>query len=164
MVDKSQPRRFPIPHIIFVLLLSYVLSLLVGWSTQACHIGSCDIAGGMRGISVLIHQPGVPPTGKAGKWNSPHITAHWIAGFQYGHQWDSRRTTYLFTVPIWFLLLFIILPFWIRHRRIQRRWQNGLCPKCGYDMRATRERCPECGAAAIPASQPVVVVSTGVAP
>jgi hypothetical protein len=50
-------------------------------------------------------------------------------------------------VPDWFLLgLSIILPFrWIMKRRRQRRRKRlGLCFACGYDLRATLGRCPEC--------------------
>jgi hypothetical protein len=32
-------------------------------------------------------------------------------------------------------------------RRLRRR-QPGICPRCGYDLRATPGRCPECGTAA----------------
>ena len=36
---------------------------------------------------------------------------------------------------------FILIPF---HRRRKRK-KLGLCIKCGYDLRASKDRCPECG-------------------
>jgi hypothetical protein len=39
-----------------------------------------------------------------------------------------------------------VVAFARRDRRWKARLESGLCPVCGYDLRATSERCPECGA------------------
>ena len=50
--------------------------------------------------------------------------------------------------PHWFLaLLFAILPVLRFHVATRSRPgdRGGYCPRCGYDLRATPDRCPECG-------------------
>jgi hypothetical protein len=54
----------------------------------------------------------------------------------------------LFYVPFWAVGLLIGLPAVLFLRRIHgvaQRRVRGLCPVCGYDVRATPARCPECG-------------------
>lgn len=42
-------------------------------------------------------------------------------------------------------VLFLIAPFlWLASRYLRRRPQ-GICRQCGYDLRASKDRCPECG-------------------
>jgi hypothetical protein len=51
--------------------------------------------------------------------------------------------------------LFALLPgLWCAHRlRQQLRARANLCLTCGYDIRASLERCPECGTVLEPASK-----------
>ena len=57
---------------------------------------------------------------------------------------------WLAVVPLWSVVLVTgavpPLALIARRRRTARRRQfAGLCPNCGYDLRATPGRCPECG-------------------
>lgn len=52
-------------------------------------------------------------------------------------------------LPLWFPWLLATASLALLLRRpvcLRRRHALGLCLECGYDLRATTARCPECGA------------------
>jgi hypothetical protein len=59
------------------------------------------------------------------------------------------------TLPLWFVVLLTTLLPALGIVRSIRRWREAtktrgvVCATCGYDLRATPERCPECGAVPI---------------
>lgn len=79
-----------------------------------------------------------------------------VPSFSSYHKFGFRRMGVTFMgrsineidVPFWFFTLsFSVLPV-MRLRKIGKNRTNsraGLCPICSYDLRATPDRCPECG-------------------
>jgi hypothetical protein len=72
-------------------------------------------------------------------------------GFGTDVQWPEYGGRYV-NVPHWFIVSCTAAPAalgaraaWRRTRR-RRRLAAGRCAACGYDLRATPGRCPECGA------------------
>ena len=73
----------------------------------------------------------------------------WL-GFRWS-PWSPPVVAFDLTIPSWAIVLPSAIPtvWWlISYRRRQRASRAGMCPVCGYDLRATPLRCPECGTAA----------------
>ena len=66
--------------------------------------------------------------------------------------WIHYRTLIMIAAPLPLLRLARALRRWRRSRLANARIRAGLCADCGYDLRATPGRCPECGTQA-PAPQ-----------
>lgn len=120
-----------------------------------------------RGEIAIVRSSPVAPVERSGKWfefrdpppDLPANAARVFPGRQVsfaGFLFASRRlpnaiqTVVLFPIFV-VAALFAPLPLADvmlirRRRRRERRLAAGLCVRCGYDLRASPDRCPECGA------------------
>jgi hypothetical protein len=100
-------------------------------------------AGGAKPLSHHVESPIYP----AMHLRSPDPS---FLGFKFYRSWNRQSPSYIwqFVVPLWSMLVVsALLPAarTIRWHVRERRPLIGQCPSCGYDLRATPDRCPECG-------------------
>jgi hypothetical protein len=74
-----------------------------------------------------------------------------FVAYRAGEATDWLGKAYVIVFPFWVLVigagLLMLLALRSEARARLRRWRarNGMCLNCGYDLRASSERCPECG-------------------
>lgn len=81
-------------------------------------------------------------SGEAGDWE-------WL-GFGVAEGRHRMMDCRVFSVPCWFVALVssMVPVAWVFYTvRQRRRAREHRCLNCGYDLRASGERCPECGTA-----------------
>lgn len=78
------------------------------------------------------------------EWRSPsQVPARWKIYF---NRFPEAVNPTRFAVPLWIPIAITTLVLGLLYgldRR--RRTKRGYCERCGYDLRASAERCPECG-------------------
>jgi hypothetical protein len=126
-------------------------SAIIAVSTQGSlvwqHVQSPNRRGPLVRTAGFGHESGRPEN-----WNirPQWINAGWweLAGLAYGRSASPSYRAHLLRLPWWFpCLMTALLPLarLTSHARRRSRGQGRVCPVCGYDLRATPGRCPECG-------------------
>jgi len=83
-------------------------------------------------------------------WPNPRRQFEFL-GLEFAGGWNGKSSLVNLLIPYWMIaVVTAMLPVqrlfaWRAVRRARRRKQLGLCPECGYDLRASLGRCPECG-------------------
>jgi len=78
-------------------------------------------------------------------WNIKHQPRSYFLGASGTLGWNENWTVAFGMWPL--AVALALLP---DYRLFEKNWRThrvavGLCPSCGYDLRATPDRCPECG-------------------
>ena len=134
------------------------------WRRDVCSYFSLRLyrmASSNRGVLVFYqrHPQIGPVTDEPSEWSFETYDPYPIATFfgpprsmfhRAGFRLWRDEASYGLMFPHWCLAVALLVPLaaWYARRHKHR---EGHCPRCGYDLHATPERCPECGAVPQPA-------------
>ena len=148
--------------VFFLWARSYRWSDALRWSGRRC-VGFAIVYSGKGGLLAGISPPPLPSPRSAfppgfrydcedDPGPAPGTKGVLLDRFGFGLSHESPpydTAACAIWIPHWFAALSLLAPpaLYLKKRRtIRDRERAGLCRHCGYELRASPERCPECGA------------------
>jgi hypothetical protein len=141
--------------------LDHPEGIVQGWDRSSAQAYKLEHPGGMRGdyVSFSLNDQRLLLPNSSSQMNRDGfllgIPRYYGFGYKYDFSSTMSRTDigHYVIAPAWVLLILLLpLPAVSGYRwyRRSRRSAVGHCPTCGYDLRASPNRCPECGTAVPP--------------
>ena len=137
-----------------VLCVGVVAACAYGHTRNSFYVHAGSTIHEFRSIRHKLYYAGGTQASPGGEWDVPYLNSQDLNvqqdwSFALRHvKYPPGNQIWVVMVPYWLLILLTaVLPtIWLvlilRHRR---RVRAGACLNCGYDLRATPDRCPECG-------------------
>jgi hypothetical protein len=141
------------------LIYSYFRSYLPQHVRMELHKGDLLLVcwdGGSAGQGMESYDPGSDKFVGGARfmiYMRKHSESHFWVFSSFKGAVMQGMTVQIITIPLWLPLLLtglIATLLLLARRRLYNRRKLGHCLQCGYDLRSSKEKCPECGTA-IPA-------------
>jgi hypothetical protein len=142
-------------RVIFCLTLALLVVVASAWVASHFVAGCFAIVRKMivvdRGAIVMVQCPNSLP--------APDMFSYSIGNDRSGVDWDVplvpgfRFLPNMTAVRFFWPTLAAAIAATIQYRRLGNGQLPGGCPACNYDLRATPDRCPECGHVVTPRSK-----------
>jgi len=147
-----------------LLLVSYIYGITVSWNVAPRVQHRLDVCEGslygelrLWNVSAWVESGYAQDTCEGDFRWWPIRGIHWDQSLRFMlRRTDEPRFRCIeLCLPMWTVCLLtgVVPVYWLlgmKRRRRRYRVLRGLCPRCGYDLRATPHRCPECGTTVTP--------------
>ena len=129
--------------------VSYI-SVALFWVALPTDFGAWADRGSLQVHKITLPQQAIQTFGIADgiSFQYGRRLTNLTIGWRWQPQYQADNSGWIIYVPLYLPVLFfggwlayLLLPL---HRRRRRR-KLGLCVGCGYDLRGSSEKCPECG-------------------